>query len=71
MVVIFSLSFVFIQDGFQDDSLRIMRDIERSSSHFQVCLYYHITISNHSNLIFPFLIVKNFVSGASVLCYIR
>ncbi|TYK25195.1 DEAD-box ATP-dependent RNA helicase 38 [Cucumis melo var. makuwa] len=47
------------EDGFQDDSLRIMRDIERSSSHCQVCLYYYITISNHSNLIFPFLIVKN------------
>lgn len=32
--------FFWLQDGFRDDSLRIMRDIEKSSPHCQVCLYY-------------------------------
>ncbi|KAE8651061.1 DEAD-box ATP-dependent RNA helicase 38 [Cucumis sativus] len=40
------------EDGFQDDSLRIMRDIERSSSHFQVLLFSATFDEN----------VKNFVS---------
>ncbi|KAA0066182.1 DEAD-box ATP-dependent RNA helicase 38-like [Cucumis melo var. makuwa] len=40
------------EDGFQDDSLRIMRDIERSSSHCQVLLFSATFDEN----------VKNFVS---------
>lgn len=30
-------SLIFLQDGFKDDSLRIKKDIERSSPHCQVC----------------------------------
>ena len=38
LIIDFLMYISLLQDGFKDDSLRIMRDIERMSSHCQVCI---------------------------------
>lgn len=34
---LFIIIFILMQDGFKDDSLRIMKDIQRSGAQCQVC----------------------------------
>ena len=34
---VFIIIFILMQDGFKDDSLRIMKDIQRSGAQCQVC----------------------------------